>query len=206
MNAEDFRLLYDYNSWANHRTLDACAQLTEDLFTRDMGSSFRSVRDTLVHVMLVEWLWLERWHGRSPNSFAPASQFPNLGSVRARWTEIDRDLRDYIASLTPEEVQRVVAPHNDSRRAASSAALANVAAPSEPRHLSSRPSYNAAASIRSESRRHRSDYVLSRTAPRRRPPKHDALKRLLCAEISFVFRLSVRVPRLPWKPSTPSNG
>jgi len=56
MNAEDFRLLYDYNSWANHRTLATCSQLTEVQFTRDMGSSFRSVRDTLVHVMLVEWL------------------------------------------------------------------------------------------------------------------------------------------------------
>ena len=108
MNAEDFRLLYDYNSWANHRTLDACAHLTEDQFTRDMGSSFRSVRETLVHIMLVEWLWLERWHGRSPNSFAPASEFPILDSVRARWTEIDRDLLDYIASLTPEQVQRAV--------------------------------------------------------------------------------------------------
>ena len=83
MNAEDFRLLYDYNSWANHRTLDACSQLNDEQFTRDMGSSFRSVRDTLVHVMLVEWLWLERWHGRSPNSFAPTSDFPTL-EFRAR--------------------------------------------------------------------------------------------------------------------------
>jgi uncharacterized damage-inducible protein DinB len=108
MNAEDFRLLYDYNSWANQRTLDACAQLTEEQFTRDMGSSFRSVRDTLVHVMLVERLWLERWHGRSPNSFAPAADFSTLESVRARGAEIDSDLRDYIASLAPEEVQRVL--------------------------------------------------------------------------------------------------
>jgi uncharacterized damage-inducible protein DinB len=108
MNAEDFRLLYDYNSWANHHTLDACAQLTDVQFTRDLGSSFRSVRDTLVHLMLVEWLWLERWHGRSPNSYAPTSEFPKVESVRARWAEIDRDLLDYIASLTPEDVQRVV--------------------------------------------------------------------------------------------------
>jgi uncharacterized damage-inducible protein DinB len=108
MNAEDFRLLYDYNSWANHRTLDACAALSPEQLTRDMGSSFRSVRDTLVHLMLVEWLWLKRWHGRSPTSFAPAADFPNVDSVRARWAEIDRDLLDYIASLTQEDVQRVV--------------------------------------------------------------------------------------------------
>ena len=31
-----------------------------------------------------------------------------LESVRARWAEIDRDLLDFVASLTPEDVQRVV--------------------------------------------------------------------------------------------------
>ena len=108
MNVEDFRLLYDFNAWADHRTLEACAALNDEQFTRDLGSSYRSVRDTLVHIMLVEWLWLERWHGRSPTSYAANEEFPNLESVRARWPEIERDLLDYIASLTPEEVQRVV--------------------------------------------------------------------------------------------------
>ncbi|MFY9803316.1 MAG: DinB family protein [Candidatus Acidiferrales bacterium] len=108
MNAEDFRLLYDFNAWADHRTLESCAALNEEQFTRDLGSSFRSLRDTLVHIMLVEWLWLERWHGRSPNAFPAYAEFPTLDSVRSRWAEIERDLLDYIASLTPEEVQRVV--------------------------------------------------------------------------------------------------
>jgi uncharacterized damage-inducible protein DinB len=108
MNVEDFRLLYDYNAWADHRALEACAALNEEQFTRDLGSSYRSVRDTLVHIMLVEWLWLERWHGRSPTSYAANAEFPNHESVRARWSEIERDLLDYVASLTSEEVQRVV--------------------------------------------------------------------------------------------------
>jgi uncharacterized damage-inducible protein DinB len=108
MNVEDFRLLYDYNAWADHRTLDACAALSTEQFTRDMGSSFRSVRDTLLHIMQVEWLWLERWHGRSPTSFVPNAEYSNVESIRARWLEIERDLLDYIASLTNEEVQRVV--------------------------------------------------------------------------------------------------
>jgi uncharacterized damage-inducible protein DinB len=108
MNVADFRLLYDYNAWADHRTLEACAALNEEQFTRDMGSSFRSVRDTLLHIMQVEWLWLERWHGRSPTSFAADRQYPDAESIRARWAEIERDLLDYLASLTSEEVQRVV--------------------------------------------------------------------------------------------------
>lgn len=108
MNAEDFRILYDYNAWANHRTLDACAALSAEQFTRDLGSSFPSVRDTLAHVLLCEHLWLERWHGRSLSSFPPLTDFADLAAVRARWAQIERDLLDYIASLKTEDVQRVM--------------------------------------------------------------------------------------------------
>ncbi|MGH9685054.1 MAG: DinB family protein [Candidatus Acidiferrales bacterium] len=108
MNVEDFRALYDYNSWANRRTLDSCATLSNEQLTRDLGSSFRSMRDTLVHILLVEWLWLERWHGRSPAIYPPSTDFPDLAAIKHRWLEVERDLLDYIASLTPEDLQRVV--------------------------------------------------------------------------------------------------
>jgi uncharacterized damage-inducible protein DinB len=108
MNVQDFRLLYDYNSWANHRALDACAALSEEQFTRDLGSSFRSVRDTLAHICGVEWLWLERWHGRSHNALPPAAEFPNLETLRHRFDEVERNLLDYVASLTPEDIQRII--------------------------------------------------------------------------------------------------
>ncbi len=65
MNADDIRTLFEYNSWANHRALESCAALSNEQFTRDLGSSFKSVRDTLVHICGAEWLWLERFHGRS---------------------------------------------------------------------------------------------------------------------------------------------
>lgn len=108
MNVEDFRTLYDFNSWANHRTLDACATLTPEQFTRDLGSSFGSVRDTLVHICGAEWIWLERWHGRAPTEIPKPAGFPDFESVRRRWAEVERNLLDYVASLTQEDVQRIV--------------------------------------------------------------------------------------------------
>jgi uncharacterized damage-inducible protein DinB len=108
MNVEDFRLLYDYNSWANHRTLEASAALSEEQFTRDLGSSFRSVRDTLAHICGVEWLWLERWHGRSHNALPSAGEFQKLETLRHRWDGVERNLLDYIAALTPEDIQRTI--------------------------------------------------------------------------------------------------
>ncbi len=108
MNVEDFRLLFDYNSWANHRALEACATLSAEQFTRDMGSSFRSVRDTLAHIYGAEWLWLERWHGRIPSALPTAADFPDLESLRARWVEHERNLETYIDALTPSELERVI--------------------------------------------------------------------------------------------------
>jgi uncharacterized damage-inducible protein DinB len=108
MNVEDFRVLFEYNAWANGRTLDSCAALTNELFTRDLGSSFRSVRDTLVHISGAEWIWLERWHGRAPQALPQASDFPDFDAVRRRAVEVERDLLDYVASLTPEDLQRVL--------------------------------------------------------------------------------------------------
>ncbi len=106
MNLEDIRTLYDYNSWSNHRILDACAALSDEQFTRDLASSFRSVRDTLAHILGAEWIWLERWHGRSPSGLPLASEFSNLEALRSRWAGIERDLHDYVASLTAEDLTR----------------------------------------------------------------------------------------------------
>jgi len=108
VNTEDFRLLYDFNAWANQRTLDACAALTHEQFTRDLGSSFRSVRDTLAHIYGAQWVWLERWHGRIPPALPSPADFPDFETVKRRFAEIDRNLIDYAASLSPEDLQRVL--------------------------------------------------------------------------------------------------
>ena len=108
MNRRRFPPLYDFNSWANQRTLDSCIPLNEEQFTRDLKSSFNSVRDTLVHIVSAEWIWLERWHGRTPTSFPKAPDYPDLESVRNYASKIDRDLIDFVSSLKHDDLQRVI--------------------------------------------------------------------------------------------------
>jgi uncharacterized damage-inducible protein DinB len=108
MNIDDIRLLYDFNAWANHRTIDACAALMPEQFTRDLASSFRSVRDTLAHIYGAQWIWLERWHGRTPAVLPSAADFPNLDTLRRRFIEIDRNLVDFAASLNADDLHRIV--------------------------------------------------------------------------------------------------
>lgn len=106
MTLEDIRSLYAYNSWANHRVLDACAPLETAKFTQNLHSSFVSLRDTLRHIMLAEWLWLERWLGRSPGF--PADDFPDLASLRSRWQKIETDLSAFIQKLSAADLERIV--------------------------------------------------------------------------------------------------
>jgi uncharacterized damage-inducible protein DinB len=106
MTLQDVQTLCAFNRWANQRIIDACRALTSEQFTRDLGSSFPSVRDTMVHIMLAEWIWLERCHGGSPAKFQPGSDFPTLDAVSAHWESID--LRGYAASLSGNDIERIV--------------------------------------------------------------------------------------------------
>ena len=97
MTPEEIRTLFAYDAWANGRTLDACAALTPEQFTRDLGSSFRSVRDTLAHILGAQWIWLERFHGRSPTALPKPEQLPGsrdaaraAGRSRARAARLRR--------------------------------------------------------------------------------------------------------------------
>jgi|HubBroStandDraft_6_1064221.scaffolds.fasta_scaffold268639_3 uncharacterized damage-inducible protein DinB len=113
MNAEDFKILYQYNAWANHRTIDACDSIPTAQFTRELESSFRSVRDTLVHIMAVELVWLERWKLQWDGTFRKAFDFPDVASVRQAWKGIEAELLAFVDGLSDEDVNRII-PHKNS--------------------------------------------------------------------------------------------
>jgi uncharacterized damage-inducible protein DinB len=105
---ELLRLLYQFNAWADRRLLDACGALSHEQFTRNLGSSFSSVRDTLVHLYGAEWVWNERFQGRSPSSLVSGAGYPDLASVRAKLEEMDRYYIDFVSKLTQQDLDRVI--------------------------------------------------------------------------------------------------
>jgi len=104
MQIDAIRELYDYNHWANQRVLSAMTPLTDDMFTRNMGNSFVSLRDTLAHILGAEWIWLERWLGRSPKALLSASDFPTLQALQQRWAAVRLDQNQYIKTLVPDRL------------------------------------------------------------------------------------------------------
>jgi uncharacterized damage-inducible protein DinB len=104
MNRLDILTLYDYNAWANDRIQGAVEPLTPEQFLRDLGNSFPSVRDTLVHIAGAEWAWLRRWQGESPTALIPAADFPTFASVKERFATVQRERQTFLASLTEERL------------------------------------------------------------------------------------------------------
>jgi uncharacterized damage-inducible protein DinB len=99
MDADYARRLYAYNDWANERILTVIAKLPPEEYTRNIVSSYSSIRETLAHIAFAEWLWLQRWKGMSPAGppeWVSAVAFDDLArQIRA----VAAERRDYLAQL-----------------------------------------------------------------------------------------------------------
>jgi uncharacterized damage-inducible protein DinB len=105
---ETIRLLYDYTRWADVRMLSAVSTLTPEQFTKDLGSSLKSVRDTVAHIASAQWIWLSRWKGESPKGMWTAADYPTLAAVRDRWDPVAADLAAFVAAQTGESVAKTL--------------------------------------------------------------------------------------------------
>ena len=108
MDLETIQQLFAYNAWANQRTVAGCESISNEQFLRQVGGSFGSVRNTMAHIMDVEWLYHERWQGRAPSSFPKAENYSNLSDIKARWKSIDADVNRYVGSLSAHGLTRVL--------------------------------------------------------------------------------------------------
>ncbi len=100
------REMFDHNYWARDRQIEAGAPLSQEQFTRLLGGSFPSLRETFAHLVAVEWIWLERWRGRNPRALIPMDDFPTLEAVRERWAEVEREMRSYLDGLDEEALAK----------------------------------------------------------------------------------------------------
>ena len=118
MTSDDIRLLLEYDRWANHRVIQAAEALSPEQFTRDLGGAFRSVRDTLVHIVGGEWGWLTYWNATSHSdafltqlwdrhdTLFRGDAYPDIAAVRAKWAEIEKVQVAFVEAVTDEALRK----------------------------------------------------------------------------------------------------
>ena len=109
MNLEDIRHLFDYTEWANDLAMEAAAELPDDALRHDVGISHKSIFGTLTHMAGAEWIWLERWHGRSPAKAEAWSMWTpescrDLATLNDRWTDVVAQRAQFIAGLDEDRL------------------------------------------------------------------------------------------------------
>ena len=107
MDLADIRHLYDYTEWANDLAMDAADSLTDEQLQHDFGISHGSILGTLTHMAGAEWIWLERWHGRSPAKAEAWSMWTpescgDLATLNDRWSDVV-DRRGHFISQLDEQ-------------------------------------------------------------------------------------------------------
>jgi uncharacterized damage-inducible protein DinB len=104
MNLSDVRHLFDYTEWANELVLNAAAELPDEGLRREFRISHGSIFGTLMHMAGAEWIWLERWHGRSPAgkgawSLWTTESCADLTALNQRWRELIGLRKQFISQL-----------------------------------------------------------------------------------------------------------
>jgi uncharacterized damage-inducible protein DinB len=120
MTKDDIQLRYEYDRWANNTVLRAASTLSAEQFTHDLGGSFRSVRETLVHIIGGEWIWLAYWKEPPHSTTALADlrkrrdallnpdAFPNVVAVQAKWAEVEKEQAEFVNRVTNESLKKML--------------------------------------------------------------------------------------------------
>jgi uncharacterized damage-inducible protein DinB/N-acetylglutamate synthase-like GNAT family acetyltransferase len=103
MRPDDVAALFGHVYFLRDRVLAAAEDPAVDLDAS--ASTLRTLKQTLVHELDVEWSWRERLRGPDPTEFSPDDEeldpadFPTVAAIRERWLADERDMHDWLGTL-----------------------------------------------------------------------------------------------------------
>lgn len=109
---EEHLASYRFNRWATERMFEFVAPLSSEELDRDVGSSYPSIRGTLVHMLAAEWIWLRRWKGESPVAMPAGWDGLDLDGIRSAWADVETERAAWLETLAPDDLDRTISYRN----------------------------------------------------------------------------------------------
>ena len=106
------QLMYAYTQWADERMFTALTRLSDEQWTRALGSSHTSIRDTAVHTISAQWIWWSRWSGGGSPQHWKADEFPTPKSLETRWREHATNFQAFASAQTDESLAKMLTIKN----------------------------------------------------------------------------------------------
>lgn len=95
---------FEYVTWADDRCVEAARTVPAENRRKDYGFSFRTVHDTLVHMLAAQNIWIARWKGDSSQPFLTGDDFDSLDAIAARWAQVHEAFLGFVRAQTDESL------------------------------------------------------------------------------------------------------
>jgi uncharacterized damage-inducible protein DinB len=109
---ETVRSLYSYLHWANWQVVKAAEAVPSEDYTREFDTSFKSLHGTLAHMLGAEWLWFERFHGRSPTVVQGYATWSTAAHIAAAWIPVRETQAHFLAHLKSVDLKSRITYRN----------------------------------------------------------------------------------------------
>ncbi|RFB90087.1 damage-inducible protein DinB [Rhizobium leguminosarum bv. trifolii] len=112
-----FRKLAYNNALTNHRLLQACTALKPGEFEAPRTSFFPSIKETLNHIITVDWFYVDGLEGGTLGyqAFEVDEPFDDITSLAQAQAKVDQRLTTLCEALTPEKLTSTVRLHRGDR-------------------------------------------------------------------------------------------
>lgn len=117
MLVQHFQTLARYNTLANRKLYDACAQLSEAERTCTRPAFFKSIHGTLNHIMIGDRIWVTRFGGGTiPSTGLNAILYESFDELRIARVAQDEYIETFTAGLTNEFLAQSIQYVNNQGR------------------------------------------------------------------------------------------
>jgi len=108
MEADYFRMLYDYGYWARDRLLAAADGLPDAEFVRPNGFTYGSIRGVMSHALIAETVFGARFRGEPPASPPKPEDITSVALLRKLWEADGEKMRGFLETLRDDSMHHMV--------------------------------------------------------------------------------------------------
>jgi uncharacterized damage-inducible protein DinB len=98
--------LVEYNIWANRLIGKQIESLSPELFDKQLGGSFGSIKATVTHLLESDWLWVNRFKG-IPLATVPTWQLDSAADIYREWKIVQEDMLSATQALAVDKTQKI---------------------------------------------------------------------------------------------------
>ena len=97
-----------YNLWANKRICDFLQTVEEEKLSREVTSSFSSIKKTCAHVLGAETIWMMRLYGTSPSAPPVNVEEMSIAEIATLWLNKSQEIISYAESKTENQLEEML--------------------------------------------------------------------------------------------------